>query len=112
MHTVKEFGSLLKRSTNTAALTLETVNAHLRDSGEERMWKAVAYTQGADMKLVDYTAAYVDFTVVMKKGDSVSQETFNSRVYTVCGYVVLDDGTVLYTPPMTDSVAAAQSRGA
>ena len=62
------------------------------------------------MKLVDYTQSYLDFTVVMKKGSSLSQEAFEQRSYTVCGYVVLDDGTVLYTDAMTDSVSKALAR--
>lgn len=112
LHTVAEFGSLLKRNANTAELTLETAEAYANSSGALRMWKAGAYTKGDDMKLVDYTAAYVDFTVVMRKGADVAQSEFENRVYTVRGYVILDDGTVLYTEAMTDSVAAAQSRGA
>lgn len=109
-HTITEFGSLLKRSENTAELTLETANANLTSAGTARMWKAVAYTTGGNMKLVDYTQSYLDFTVVMKKGSSLSQETFEQRSYTVCGYVVLDDGTVLYTDAMIDSVSAALAR--
>lgn len=109
---VIEFGSLLKRSANPEALTLETVNANLNATGQNRTWKSVAYTAGGAMKLVDYTAAYLDFTVIIKKGADVTQENFEQREYTVCGYVVLDDGTVLYTEPMTDSVTAAIGRGA
>ncbi len=109
-HTITEFGSLLKRSENTAELTLETANANLTSVGTARMWKAVAYTTGGNMKLVDYTQSYLDFTVVMKKGTTLSQETFEQRSYTVCGYVVLDDGTVLYTDAMIDSVSAALAR--
>lgn len=108
--TITEFGTLLKRSDNAAELTLETVNANLDGTGATRMWKAVAYTAGGDMKLVDYTQSYLDFTVVMKKGTSLSQDAFEQRLYTVCGYVILDDGTVLYTDAMTDSVSAALGR--
>ena len=107
--TIVEFGTLLKRSENAAELTLETANANLTASGAARMWKTVAY-DGGNMRLVDYTQSYLDFTVVMKKGTSLSQETFEQRSYTVCGYVVLDDGTVLYTDAMTDSVSAALDR--
>ena len=109
-HTITEFGSLLKRSENTTELTLETANANLTSAGTARMWKAVAYTTGGNMKLADYTQSYLDFTVVMKKGSSLSQETFEQRLYTVCGYIVLDNGTVLYTDAMTDSVSAALCR--
>lgn len=109
-YSVTEFGSLLKRSENNIDLTLESVNSHLTSSGANRMWKSVAYTAGNDMYLVDYTESYIDFTVVMKKGSSISQESFESREYTVCGYIVLDDGTVLYTENMTDSVSTAATR--
>ena len=108
--TITEFGSLIKRSENAAALTLDSVAANLNTAGAARMWKSVAYTADSDMMLVDYTESYLDFTVIMTKGDTLSQEEFEQRSYTVCGYVVLDDGTVLYTDAMTDSVSAALDR--
>ena len=108
--TITEFGSLIKRSDNAAALTLDSVAANLNTAGAARMWKSVAYTADGDMMLVDYTESYLDFTVIMTKGDTLSQEEFEQRSYTVCGYVILDDGTVVYTEAMTDSVSVALDR--
>ncbi len=110
IHTIVEFGSLLKRTASDADLTLDTVNANLNTTGMGRMWKVVAYTEGDNLRLADHTGAYLDFTVAMTKGASISSEVFNSREYTTRGYLVLDDGTVLYTTPFNDSVNRALSR--
>ena len=66
------------------------------------------------MALVDYTDSYIDFTVVMTKGESVSVEAFNARQYTARGYVVLKDEsgneqTVLCDTQLTNSVNAASA---
>lgn len=109
-YTVAEFGSLLKRTSNTeTALKLENVNDAAASAS--RVWKAVAY-DGSTMKLVDYTAAYVDFTVVMRT--TVDNPSFAAREYTACGYMILKDenaNTVtLYTGNKSDSASSAAKR--
>ena len=108
-YTVTEFGSLLKRASNTeTALKLENVNDTAASAS--RVWKAVAY-DGTTMKLVDYTDAYVDFTVIMKT--STASAAFAAREYTACGYMILSDGTntvTLYSTGMTDSAENAAKR--
>ena len=91
-----EIGSLLKRSENTTALTVQNVESSTA-TGANRMWKSVAYRKGGALNLIDYTDAYIDFSVVMLRGKNVSEETFNARSYTACGYVKLQakDGTVV-----------------
>ena len=93
---VIEIGSLLKRAENETALTVANVEASTA-TGVGRMWKSVAYQKGGSFRLVDYTASYIDFTVVMMRGEGLSEETFNARAYTACGYVKLQatDGTVI-----------------
>ncbi len=94
---VIEIGSLLKRAENETALTVANAEAALNETGTNRMWKSVAYKKGGNMSLVDYTAGYIDFSVVMLRGSNVSEEAFNARSYTACGYVKLQaaDGTVV-----------------
>ncbi len=109
-YTVTEFGSLLKRAGNTTAeLTLDNVDDTAPSA--KRVWKATAYN-GTTMKLVDYTASYLDFTVVMKS--SAPGTAFSAREYTACGYLILKDAdgktTVLYSRDKTDSVDATKKR--
>ncbi|MBP3392781.1 MAG: polysaccharide deacetylase family protein [Clostridia bacterium] len=107
-YTVVEFGSLLKRTTNEAALTLENVDDTATSA--TRVWKAAAYVDGV-MKLVDYTDSYVDFTVIMKTANA--NAAFAAREYTACGYMLLSDGTstvTLYSKSMTDSAASTAAR--
>lgn len=108
-YTVTEFGSLLKRASNTdTALKLENVSDTA--SSASRVWKAVAY-DGTTMKLVDYTDTYVDFTVIMKT--TVANAAFAAREYTACGYLVLSDGSstvTLYSKGMTASAANTADR--
>lgn len=109
-YTVAEFGSLLKRASNTdTALKLENVNDAA--SSATRVWKAVAY-DGVTMKLVDYTASYVDYTVIMRS--THANEAFANREYTACGYIVLKDASnntvTLYSSSVTDSPAATAER--
>ncbi len=75
-------------------------------------WDAVVYEKGGNMKLVDYTASYVDFASVMK---TVSTE----RTYTAQGYIVvdldddgqIDDDEYIYSiNTKTDSVETTAAR--
>ena len=61
------------------------------------------------MYLVDYTDTYVDFTIIMTSSVA-NKYSFITRDYVVCGYVVLDDGTTLYTDSFSDNVLSAQTR--
>ena len=61
------------------------------------------------MSVVDYTGSYIDFSVVMLRGASVSEEVFNARSYTARGYMKLKaaDGTVITvesTSELTNSI--------
>ena len=106
---VMQCGALIKRASNTAVdLTLENYEAHKNDGSATRIWAAVGYN-GRSMRLVDYTASYVDFTVVMTSSVA-NRQAFLDREYTTCAYVVLDDGTTLYTEAFTDSVLGALER--
>lgn len=95
---IVELGSLLKRYEEGVELT-----------DENDLWKAVAYTKGEAMKLVDYTESYIDFTSVM-------MTTYTDRTYTARGYVVLrpavgGEDVVLYSATqLSDSIASAQAR--
>ncbi len=108
-HKVAQFGSLLKRSTNEGELTLEAYNEHKNDSSATRIWKSSALRSG-DVYLIDYTNEYVDFTITMTSSVA-NHYNFLNRGYTVCGYVVLEDGTTIYTDAITDSVLNALTRG-
>lgn len=104
-YTVAEFGSLLKRAANKGTpLTLDKVTD--ASAGANRVWKAPAYT-GSTMSLVDYTASYVDFTVVMTS--QTVNDAFIARQYTACGYLVLKDSNnqtvTLYSDSITRSAA-------
>ncbi len=94
---VLEIGALLKRAENTTALTVENAEAALSATGANRMWKSVAYTKDGDYRLVDYTASYIDFAVVMLRGSNLSEEAFYARSYTSRGYMKLQaaDGTIV-----------------
>lgn len=109
-YTVREFGTLMKRSLNATALKIENYDESDTKSAT-RLWKAVAY-DGSTMKLVDYTDAYLDFTVVMKT--SRASEAFNERYYDARAYLVLDDGSeeglVLYGDTFTDNADSAKER--
>lgn len=109
-YTVTEFGSLLKRADNTT-VELKLENVSNTASSATRVWRATAY-DGTTMKLVDYTEAYVDFTVIMKS--SGNSAAFLSRKYTACGYIVLKDQSnqtvTLYTGSKTDSADDAKAK--
>ncbi len=106
---VTQFGALLKRAGNTEIdLTLENYEAHKNDSSATKIWKSTGCV-GADVHLVDYTTAYVDFTIIMTSS-TVNRYSFLDREYTTCAYVVLEDGTTLYTDAFTDSVLGALQR--
>lgn len=106
---VAQFGTLLKRSSNTEIdLTLENYEAHKSDNSETRIWRSVGCV-GSEVHLVDYTSAYIDFTIVMTSSVA-NRYGFLDREYTTCAYVVLEDGTTLYTDAFTDSVLGALER--
>ena len=98
---VVELGSLLKRYSETESVEDELTT-------ENALWTSVAYKKGeTDMKLLDYTQQYVDFTSVMLKGASVEQEAFNARKYTARGYMVLSDGENTITVLADGQVSAS-----
>lgn len=86
-YTVKEIGSMIIRENGTydaAAMDPTDASTYWR--------KSVAYTQGGNMTLLDYTNRYIDFTVVVTKGANISEEDFAARKYTTQGYLILTDG--------------------
>ena len=106
---VTQFGALLKRATNTEiALTLENYEAHKNDGSATKIWRSVGCV-GENVHLVDYTNGYLDFTIVMTSSVA-NRHAFLDREYTTCAYVVLEDGTTLYTEAFTDSVLGALER--
>lgn len=106
---VAQFGALLKRSSNTDIdLTLENYEVHKNDSSATKIWKSTGCV-GENVHLVDYTNNYVDFTIIMTSSVA-NRHTFLDREYTTCAYVVLEDGTTLYTEAFTDSVLGALER--
>lgn len=108
-HKVAQFGSLLKRGTNVdGELTLEAYEEHKNDASATRVWKANCYA-GRNIAAVDYTNGYIDFTIIMTSSVA-NRYAFLSREYTTCAYVVLDDGTTIYTDAFTDSVLGAENR--
>lgn len=90
-HYVVEVGTLLKRTSNEAELTLESYEEHAKDPSATRIWKGVNYNADDDAyKLDDYTGAYLDFaTVMMTKNADVS--------YTAVGYITLMDAESNYS---------------
>ncbi len=84
-HYVMEVGTLLKRTSNAAELTLENYELYAEGPSATRIWKGVNYNADDDAyKLDDYTGAYLDFaTVMMTKNADVS--------YTAVGYITLMD---------------------
>lgn len=98
---VVEFGSLLHRAGNGDV------------DFSNYKWQAIAYKKGGNMNLVDYTDSYIDFTVVMKKGQKVSPESFKTRQYTARGYIKLQKvgsdtvDTILCDNQLTNSVESA-----
>ena len=107
-HKVKQFGTLLKRATNDIELTLDAYNEHKNDASATRIWKSEALRYG-NMYLVDYTDRYVDFTITMTSSVA-NKYSFITRDYEVCGYMVLEDGTTVYTDSFADDVLTAQTR--
>ena len=108
-HKVAQFGSLLKRATNVdGELTLAAYDEHKNDASATRIWKASCYA-GRNIAAVDYTNGYIDFTIIMTSSVA-NRYAFLSREYTTCGYVVLDNGTTIYTDAFTDSVLSAENR--
>ncbi len=100
-YTVKALGMLLKRADNATELTLE--NSQTNTTGSRKIWKAVAYdaAKSAYIKVVDYTASYLDVQVVMMKSADTSASVFRNRQFTARGYMVLADAegneTVVYS---------------
>ncbi len=95
---IVEIGSLLKRYEEGVELTIDN-----------KRWQSKAYVKGGTMSLIDYTDSYIDFTVVMMKGSSLSSDVFKARQYTARGYVVLegengDQVTLLSNTQLTNSV--------
>ena len=107
-HKVAQFGSLLKRSTNEGELTLEAYDEHNNDTGATRIWKHTAYA-GQNINVLDYTNQYMDFSITMTSSVA-NRYAFLNRGYTICAYMVLDDGTVVYSDSFTDSVLNAYTR--
>ena len=95
---IVEIGSLMKRYEENVELTMEN-----------KVWQSKAYVKNGGMTLVDYTESYIDFTVVMLKGASLSSEEFKERKYTARGYLVLEDAngnreTLLCDTQLSNSV--------
>ncbi|MBR2406302.1 MAG: Ig-like domain-containing protein [Clostridia bacterium] len=96
---VVEIGSWLKRYEENEGVEVE-LNA------ENALWTAVSYKKGeTDMKLLDYTAQYIDFASVMLT-------EYEDRVYTARGYIVLEDAeggqvTVAAGTQLSNSIASA-----
>lgn len=109
-YSVVEIGSYLKRYSETEGVE-DKLTQEVIDAAEVRLWQSVAYKKGdaelGDMKLLDYTETYIDFTSVMLKGASVEQEAFNARKYTARGYMVLSDGENTITVLADGQVSAS-----
>ena len=89
-------------------MTLENYEAHKNDGSATKIWRSVGCV-GENVHLVDYTSAYLDFTIIMTSSVA-NRHAFLDREYTTCAYVVLEDGTTLYTEAFTDSVLGALER--
>ena len=113
-YTVKELGLMLKRADNATELTVENKEAygmaHLPST--DRIWSVAVYSDATNtFRLTDYTDSYIDYTIAMTTSNP--NETFNERLYTARGYLILTkDGeeTVLYVDERTDSVNTALAR--
>ena len=105
---IKSMGTLLKRASNAKELTLENVGGA---TAAEKVWQSECYNNTVNcLKVLDYTNSYIDFAAVMMT--NTPSDAFRNRDYVTCGYIVFEDDSVIYTTPMTDSAAAAASRGA
>ncbi len=111
-YNVKELGLLLKRATNAHELTLDNWSAYGAANSNEKVWGVQVYdSTNSTYRLTDYTDTYFDYTIAMTTNNP--NETFNARVYTARGYLVLEkDGeeTVLYADERTDSVNTVIAR--
>lgn len=113
-YTVKELGLMLKRAGNANELTVENKDAygmaHLPST--DRIWSVAVYNNATNtFRLTDYTDTYLDYTIAMITNNP--NETFNKRVYTARGYLILEKGgveTVLYADERTDSVNTTLAR--
>ena len=113
-YTVKELGLMLKRADNTNELTVENKEAygmsHLPST--DRIWSVAVYSDTTNtFRLTDYTESYIDYTIAMTT--SIPSETFNDRLYTARGYIVLEKGgeeIVVYASERTDSVNTTIAR--
>ena len=115
-YAVKNMGSLLKRVSNTAALTLENA----RDSqyanavsGDKKIWHTTGYTpEDTAPRVLDYTDGYLDFAVSMLT--KTPSDAFNNRRYEVCGYIEFEraDGSTftVYSNSFVDSTTQAIQR--
>ena len=105
---IKSMGTLLKRASNAKELTLANVGGA---TSAEKVWQSECYNNEDNrLKVLDYTNSYIDFAAVMMT--NTPSDAFRNRDYVTCGYIVFEDDSVIYTTPMTDSAAAAASRGA
>jgi hypothetical protein len=106
---VAKIGVLMASGT-VGSLTLEDYAAYQSGNSEQRMWHALSYG-GSDSALavLTYTDSYLDFQISVLLSQPGDVEFLN-RSYTVCGYIELEDGTVIYTTPLYDSAIGALTR--
>ena len=106
---VTKIGVLMASGT-ADSLTLDDYAAYQSGNSEQRVWHALSYGgAGSALSVLAYTDRYLDFQIsvtLSKSGDA----DFLNRSYTVCGYIELEDGTVIYTAPLYDSAMGAMTR--
>lgn len=91
-------------------LTLADYEAYRNGTGDQRVWHAVTYGgPSASLYVAAYTDTYLDCQISMTFAQAMTT-TFLNRMYTVCAYMELEDGTVIYTDASSDSVVDALTR--
>lgn len=109
--TVKQIGVLLMRGQQDA-ITLEDYEAYKADKTQPRVWHALSYKYtSSTLFVLQYTDSYLDFIINMTTS-SANNRDFLLRDYTICGYMLLDNGEEIYTTAFYDNAADALAREA
>ena len=121
--TLEEFMKLAVE--NDMMVNLEIKEYNLHDNGdrcrlciektlevvEKYDWVGKTIINSFDAYVLEYTDSYMDFSINMTTSNP-NDKIFLLREYTICGYLQLDNGEVIYTTAMNDMLANAMAREA
>ncbi len=111
LRTVTQIGVLMTRG-HKDALTLDDYNAYKSGQASAKVWHALSYKNtSSTLFVLEYTDRYMDFIINMST-TTPHNPSFLLRDYTICGYMMLDNGEIIYTDAMWDNAADAMAREA